>query len=333
VWCCAFPCSTAVVGPGFLFLEHGGASALVLMTWRIECVFLFLLPFSMYEAYLAPRRLRRQWFERTTVVTTVVASLGWGGTLACYALALSFTSTLRASLMSSLTPLVLLAYYAFTGQRISRGELWGAVLATLGMAICFLSDSDPERSADFGMAVTESPEADPGGTAATPTASALVAGHTLFGDMLATAASVFTAVDVEYSLIARQTLPLFTFSAAAAVVAGMLVALCAVVFEGATLGVSLHGLLGWLLPEYFYPVLVFSFVVGFLAILGFNHAIKYVPPLVFSVIILMEPVLTGIFSFEIGLEALPSLWTGLGGGVILAGILLVVVNASVPHAH
>jgi drug/metabolite transporter (DMT)-like permease len=314
------------VGPGFLFLERAGAPPLLLITWRMQCVFLYLLPFSAYEVWTTPRRVRRTWLEADAVRATVLAGIGWGGTLVCYVVSLLFTSTVRGSLLSSLTPLVLLIQYRWAGKRITRGELWGALLATAGMAICFLSSTDPERSPDFGLVASAG-----GAGGVVPTAAAIVAGHALLGDVLATAASVFTALDVEYSVAARQSIPLFVFSSACAAVATLVATVCAVVLEGATLSVSLNGLFGWLLPAYLLPMLLFAFAVGFLAILGFNHSVKYVPPLVFSVIILLDPVLTGLLSFEVGLESLPTFWTLTGGTVVLAGIAIVVVSEGERH--
>ena len=303
----------------------------------MQCVFLYLLPFSVYEVWMTPRWQRRTWLERETVWATLLAGIGWGGTVACYIMSLMFTSTVRGSLLSSLTPLVLLIHYRVSGQRISRNEIWGALLATLGMAVCFLSSSDPERSDTFGLGApaTAAGSLDAGavatGTSGHPTT--LLPGHALLGDFLATAASVFTAMDVEYSVRARQTVPIFTFSTACCFVAVVLATVCAVLVEGATWSVSITGLFGWWLPEYRVPMLLFAFAIGFLAILGFNHSVKYVPPLVFSIIILLDPVLTGFFSFEIGLEALPSFWTVVGGAIVLGGIAVVVTNESPERAH
>ena len=305
----------------------------------MQCVFLYLLPFSLYELYTTPRRVRRSWLERETVRAVALAGIGWGGTLVCYVISLRFTSTVRASLLSSLTPLVLLVQYRLSGRRITRGELWGALLATAGMVVCFLSSSDPERSDSFGLAAAGGSSATVGGggggteadagtgtTSHHETPATITPGYSLLGDLLATAASVFTAIDVEYSVVARQTVPLFVFSSMCAGVAVLLATACAVGLEGATLTVSINGLFGWLLPAYLAPMLIFAFTVGFLAILGFNHSVKFVPPLVFALILLLDPVLTGLLSFEVGLESLPTFWTFAGGSIVLAGIMVVIMH-------
>jgi len=60
--------------------------------------------------------------------------------------------------------------------------------------------------------------------------------------------------------------------------------------------------------------------------LGFNYAVKYVSPLLFSTVPLLDPILTGGISWAWGLEGVPSWSTFLGGGIVMIGIGIVVIS-------
>jgi len=55
-----------------------------------------------------------------------------------------------------------------------------------------------------------------------------------------------------------------------------------------------------------------------------NALLKYVSPLVVSTAWLAEPILGSLFGFMVGLQPLPGLYTWLGGGALMVGLVLVV---------
>ena len=55
-----------------------------------------------------------------------------------------------------------------------------------------------------------------------------------------------------------------------------------------------------------------------------NGLLKYISPLTVSTALLLEPVLGSILGYFFGMQDLPSLWTCVGGLILLIGLVLVV---------
>lgn len=47
---------------------------------------------------------------------------------------------------------------------------------------------------------------------------------------------------------------------------------------------------------------------------------QYIPPLVFASVTLVDPAVTALISWIFGIEALPGMFSWLGGGVVIAGV-------------
>lgn len=77
---------------------------------------------------------------------------------------------------------------------------------------------------------------------------------------------------------------------------------------------------GWLNYHWLPKILLFGLIVGVVCIAGFNYAMQYISPLVFSSVTLVDPAVTGVISWAAGLEGIPDVWTWLGGVVVMAGV-------------
>lgn len=70
---------------------------------------------------------------------------------------------------------------------------------------------------------------------------------------------------------------------------------------------GVDGVFGWLGAEYVQQMLLFGFLVGIFGSFAWNFCLKHIDPLVFSTVELVEPVLTGVIAFAMGLEGLISI--------------------------
>jgi hypothetical protein len=77
---------------------------------------------------------------------------------------------------------------------------------------------------------------------------------------------------------------------------------------------------GWTSKEWFPVVISFGFFTGCICILGFNYAMKNISPLIFSSMNMLDPALTGLISWSVGLEGIPAAGVILGGTVVTMGI-------------
>jgi hypothetical protein len=77
---------------------------------------------------------------------------------------------------------------------------------------------------------------------------------------------------------------------------------------------------------------IFGFVVGVVCVGGFNYAMQHIHPLVFSCVLLVDPAVTGVLAWLIGVEGIPDIFTMVGGTIVVAGVGLVTVGeASAAH--
>lgn len=77
---------------------------------------------------------------------------------------------------------------------------------------------------------------------------------------------------------------------------------------------------GWMSREWVGPILLFGLWIGVVCIAGFNYAMQYIAPLVFSALGLMDPAITAILSWLIGVETLPSIFSWVGGMIVMCGV-------------
>jgi len=82
-------------------------------------------------------------------------------------------------------------------------------------------------------------------------------------------------------------------------------------------------LLGWSTSQWRGKMLLFGLWVGAVCITGFNYAMQYIPPLVFSSVTLVDPAVTAFISWTAGIEHLPGIFSWLGGAVVVAGVAII----------
>lgn len=87
---------------------------------------------------------------------------------------------------------------------------------------------------------------------------------------------------------------------------------------------------GWMARKWALKILLFGLVIGVVCIAGFNYAMQYLPPLVFSSISLLDPALTAIISWVAGVEALPTLYSWFGGATVMVGVAIISIGE---HPH
>jgi hypothetical protein len=85
---------------------------------------------------------------------------------------------------------------------------------------------------------------------------------------------------------------------------------------------------GWCSQEWVKIMLTFGLTIGVICFTGFNYAIQYINPLVFSSVILVDPAVTGLIAYVAGIEGIPDSLTIAGGCVVIGGVLLITVGES-----
>lgn len=308
------------IGPTFLYLqEAGNVLPLMCALWRNQICIMCFIPLAMIEIRRTPQQERRKWFKspqnsfadpasarwtRRYRVTwsVVVAGLAWAAALGLWVSALPLTTTVRASLLESCYPFLIVIYSCCRGIKISRWEAAFMVVCAAGLV---LSELQP-------LLQNESP------THTTPT-------RMLIGDAMCFLAAVGNAVNVLSASEARQTVPAAVFSLLVTLVSTAALIPAALLEAGTLPNPRIwerDGVVGWvMLPEpIIYYFVAFGFVVGVVGLLSWNFAVGHIHPLVSSSARLTDPAITGIISFLLGLEGVPGLFTFVGGLTVLAGL-------------
>ena len=93
----------------------------------------------------------------------------------------------------------------------------------------------------------------------------------------------------------------------------------AVLYEGATLDSSNHGIFGFM-QQPFISFFLNGFMSGFWGICGYVIACKYYPPVVIMNCLLLEPVVGQTIGVYLNIDKPPGVMTYVGGMLIMAAI-------------
>ena len=146
------------------------------------------------------------------------------------------------------------------------------------------------------------------------------------GDLMCISASALIAVNIMWAGRARKVLRLFTYTFATNAVVTINLMILTFLINQTPIDFSQHGMFGWLGDtDMIWMISLFGFIVGMNGILGFNFAVKYVNPVIFSTVQLLDPGLTAYMSWICQLEKWPKFSTMLGVVIVTIGIMVVVV--------
>ena len=153
----------------------------------------------------------------------------------------------------------------------------------------------------------------------------------LAGDAAAFLGAVAMAAYLWVGASARKWAPLWLYAFPVTAFAALTASLASLAIESGVspLGEGARGWFGWAQSGEF---ALLAFLSGFISgILGHSLAIlslKYLSPLLVSVALLLEPLLGSFIGWAAGQQGVPTLWTGVGGVVLLLGITMVTLFQS-----
>lgn len=240
-------------------------------------------------------------------VHVLVAGVGWSMTLLFWINGLNYISTVRASLLVNLHPLVLVIYLNFTGAQVGILDWAGVVIAIGGVALINIMDLlEPSSSGGGGGAREAS------------------VGNQLFGAMLCIIAAIGECMVIINRKKIKKYVPLMQYTAVTTGIVCVIAMVYALFFENAlAFGLSPRSLWGWCGHKWAIPIVLFGLINGVVCQAGFNFAMQYIHPLVFSSTLLLTPPVTGFLSWMMNIEGAPDKFTWIGGFVILLGIAMI----------
>lgn len=132
--------SGASIGPIFKYLSSVGIPSCLAACWRCQAASLILIPFAAIEAYSNESK-RVRWLSRlpdtnqTIIAYVTFAGFLWSMYLVCWVKGLQYVSSFKASVFSSLDPLILCFWFTFNGVSLSKFEWLGVFVCFVGVAL------------------------------------------------------------------------------------------------------------------------------------------------------------------------------------------------------
>jgi drug/metabolite transporter (DMT)-like permease len=135
--------SGSTIGPIFKYVEEQGVGAVMAASWRNQAMLIFLSPLAFAESVYEQHNKKPQVSIFSTplelryplLVYVVLDGLAWAMGSSAWVVALQYTTTMRASVFASLSPIILALYQYFVGVQVTAYEWVGVIGAVLGICV------------------------------------------------------------------------------------------------------------------------------------------------------------------------------------------------------
>lgn len=273
---------------------------LISATWLMQTQTLIMLPLALFQYFTLNSTEHAAFREASTQRRIVAASLSQVCWAAGFFVAIDHTSLFHAwslnnvhALIIVLIALVKKLIYRHKAEPVSQGEVSGAQVASVGVLLMLVP-----------LALRGDIEI-------------------LIGDLVAISGSLGAIAFLNLCKTLRKDVPLFLMMTPIAALNAVFFSVGSVVINGTDFSMTDNGALGWLRADRIGLALYLGGVVGFLGTVCCIAALKFLPNVVVGSVQTMMPVAGTILAIVAGLDTLPDLWTTVGGGVLLYGVLLI----------
>jgi len=314
----------ASIGPAFRYMIVHNVPACLGAVWRSQTMILSLLPFALLERYSKPEN-RIDWFSYKPdlpyplIVHVLIAGASWAAGLLLWIVGLRFISTYKASVIATCHPILLVVFLRLTGKEVSMYEWVGVFVAFSGVLVSNFSNFIEGDSAED------------------PTMAADMSKVPIHLQMVGFLLCIFSAASEVAVIInrikTRKYVPLLQYTVATTFVVLFSAWITSMILENTRMfditdqSISFcfedNCVFGWMSHYWRWRMLIFGLWVGAVCITGFNYAMSYIPPLVFSSLSLLDPTLTALLSWMFALEGLPSVYSWIGGLVVIGGVAVI----------
>ncbi|RJU94732.1 MAG: DMT family transporter [Candidatus Poseidoniales archaeon] len=300
VWGLLVAAVFGVSSAGALFQHVDAVPPLLRASWRLQLTSIVLLPLFLYQLQTIEKDVAVEFKTKRTWTLLSLSGLALAAHFGAWVASLDETTLTHSLLFVTAHPLVIVVGMLLFASQIEAVRL-PYRMETVGALICFV-----------GAAITLM---DTGSSQGDQTA-------TVFGDMLAFGGAVFVVGYIVVGRILRTWLPIFLYAFPVTLIAAVLLLPFSWWLEQ---GFGEFGATGWTNGEFFVWFLLLALVAGLLGHTGLNTCLRYISPLIVSVAVTLEPVLGSIIGWVFFDAGIPGKWTWLGGLVLMAGLMTVVV--------
>ena len=308
VWLLLIAAVFGVSSAGALFQQVDDVPPLLRASWRLQLTSLILAPMAMVQWIVYRDKIGHRFAERETLIWI----LAGGGFLAlhfgAWVASLDQTSLTHSLLFVTAHPLIIVVGMALVAKLLrnyrspSKLEIIGACIGFTGAALALIDYGDQQGDRTV----------------------------TIWGDFLAFLGAVFVVGYIVSGRILRKWMPIFLYAFPVTLIGAVLLIPASLALESKS---SDFGVFGWIQADYLHWFLALALIAGLLGHTGLNTCLRYMPPLVVSTSVTLEPIIGSLIGHIIFDTGLPGFWTWLGGPILIIGIILVVISSSEEHTN
>ena len=303
VWLLLVAAVFGVSSAGALFQQVDEVPPLLRASWRLQLTSLILAPMAVAQWIVHRDEISDRLMERNTIFWIFAGGIFLALHFGAWVASLDETSLTHSLLFVTAHPLIIVVGMALVAKlmknyrRPSKLEIIGACIGFTGAALALIDYGDQQGDRTV----------------------------TIWGDFLAFLGAMFVVGYIVSGRILRKWMPIFIYAFPVTLIGALLLIPASYAIEP---DYHKFGVLGWVEGEYFRWFLALALIAGLLGHTGLNTCLRYMPPLVVSTSVTLEPIIGSIIGHVLFNTGLPGFWTWIGGPILIVGIILVVVSSS-----
>ena len=301
VWLLLTAAVFGVSSAGALFQQVDDVPPLLRASWRLQLTAIMLAPMAFVQWSIHKEQIKDKMYQSNTIKWLVASGFFLALHFGAWVASLDETSLTHSLLFVTAHPLIIvfgmlvLAKFATKYRTPNKKEILGACIGFLGAGLALVD----QGSQQGGHTVT------------------------IWGDFLAFLGAVFVVGYLISGRVLRKWMPIFVYAFPVTLIGALLLIPASLILEPTSADLAIFG---WLDVDYLPWFLALALIAGILGHTGLNTCLRYTPPLVVSTSVTMEPIIGSLIGYAIFDSGLPGFWTWIGGPILIAGIILVIIG-------
>tara|TARA_B100001248_G_C27391986_1_gene462962 strand:+ start:414 stop:1394 length:981 start_codon:yes stop_codon:yes gene_type:complete len=308
VWLLLVGAVFGVSSAGAIFQQVDDVPPLLRASWRLQLTALVLAPMAIVQWFSNGPEIKNKFTEKHTLLWLLGGGIFLALHFGAWVASLDQTSLTHSLLFVTAHPLIIVVGMGLVAKLVknyrspSKLEIIGACVGFTGAALALVDYGDQQGDRTV----------------------------TIWGDFLAFLGAVFVVGYIVSGRILRKWMPIFLYAFPVTLIGAILLIPASYILES---NFDEFGVFGWLKISYFGWFLALALIAGLLGHTGINTCLRYMPPLVVSTSVTLEPIIGSIIGHVLFDTGLPGFWTWLGGPILIIGIILVVVSSSEEYTN
>ena len=284
-----------VSSAGTILQSMGEIPPFLRASWRMQGSALILLPFFIFQ-YLKNNKLS---INKNDIQLLFLSSIFLALHFGLWVWSLDNTSLVHSLLFVTMHPIIVVALMPILGSSAKKGHIIGAILGVLGAMITL---ADVNKIGDVS----------------------LIGDIAAFGGALTVVGYIFIGRHLRY----EKNMPVFIYAFPVTLGAGIWLCFATIFFESTSFSTSLPELnvFGWVDSIWLIWIVYLSIGPGLMGHTGINTILKWLPPIMVSSVLLLEPVIGAFIGWIFTGELILGMWTLIGGPLMIIGVLIITLE-------